>query len=59
MVSFGALKANVMVIHGGFQLMCDITGIKFENIISMTWLPQYHDMGKKNKPRLNRSFVFL
>ena len=46
MVSFGALKANVITQHQNLQLFCDMTLVKYEDVRYMSWLPPYHDMGK-------------
>lgn len=44
MVSFQSLQANVKAIHDGAQPPLEKQGIKPDEIMGFSWLPQYHDM---------------
>ena len=45
MVTFGALSANVQGIVGAVHRDFESSGASTENIVGLSWLPQYHDMG--------------
>ncbi len=45
MVTFGALKANVQGIVTAVNRVFASAGRSTEDIIGLSWLPQYHDMG--------------
>ncbi|GFH61076.1 hypothetical protein CTEN210_17552 [Chaetoceros tenuissimus] len=45
MVSFRSLHANIKAIHDGAQPQLEKQGIKPDEIMGFSWLPQYHDMG--------------
>ncbi len=45
MVSFGALEANVAAILQYARVECENSGLSFSDATTLSWVPQYHDMG--------------
>lgn len=45
MVIFGALQANINAIINGANKECDKVNFPRDDVVTLSWVPQYHDMG--------------